>query len=102
MPGPLELKGMDGAAPRLARRGRARRARRARSGPRAPLVGRETPSSSCSRTPSPARVRDGRAHLFTIYGEPGVGKSRLAREFVDGVERASVLIGPLRSRTARA
>ena len=38
-------------------------------------------------------MRDGRAHLFTIYGEPGVGKSRLAREFVDGVERASVLSG---------
>ena len=38
-------------------------------------------------------MRDGRAHLFTIFGEPGVGKSRLAREFVDGLERASVLTG---------
>ena len=38
-------------------------------------------------------MRDGRAYLFTIYGEPGVGKSRLAREFVDGLERASVLSG---------
>ena len=38
-------------------------------------------------------VRDRRAHLFTIYGEPGVGKSRLAREFVAGVEGATVLAG---------
>ncbi|HUH14657.1 MAG TPA: AAA family ATPase [Gaiellaceae bacterium] len=38
-------------------------------------------------------VRDRRAHLFTIYGEPGVGKSRLAREFVDGVEGATILVG---------
>jgi class 3 adenylate cyclase/ATP/maltotriose-dependent transcriptional regulator MalT len=34
-----------------------------------------------------------RAHLFTIYGEPGVGKSRLAREFVEGIEGATVLVG---------
>jgi class 3 adenylate cyclase len=38
-------------------------------------------------------VRDRRAHLFTIYGEPGVGKSRLAREFVAGVEGATTLFG---------
>ncbi|MDX6398923.1 MAG: hypothetical protein QOJ43_2331, partial [Gaiellaceae bacterium] len=38
-------------------------------------------------------VRDKRAHLFTIYGEPGVGKSRLAREFVEGVEGATILVG---------
>jgi class 3 adenylate cyclase/tetratricopeptide (TPR) repeat protein len=41
-----------------------------------------------------ARVtRNKRAHLFTIYGEPGVGKSRLAREFIAGVEGATVLVG---------
>jgi class 3 adenylate cyclase/ATP/maltotriose-dependent transcriptional regulator MalT len=41
-----------------------------------------------------ARVgKDRRAHLFTIYGEPGVGKSRLVREFVDGVEGATILSG---------
>jgi class 3 adenylate cyclase/tetratricopeptide (TPR) repeat protein len=38
-------------------------------------------------------IRDKRAHLFTIYGEPGVGKSRLAREFVAGVEGATILVG---------
>ena len=30
-------------------------------------------------------IKDRRAHLFTIYGEPGVGKSRLLREFSAGV-----------------
>jgi class 3 adenylate cyclase/tetratricopeptide (TPR) repeat protein len=38
-------------------------------------------------------IRDKRAHLFTIYGEPGVGKSRLAREFIEGVEGATILVG---------
>ena len=38
-------------------------------------------------------IRDERAHLFTIYGEPGVGKSRLAREFAAGVEGATILAG---------
>jgi tetratricopeptide (TPR) repeat protein len=38
-------------------------------------------------------VRTGRAHIITIYGEPGVGKSRLAHEFLDGVEGAVALAG---------
>jgi class 3 adenylate cyclase/tetratricopeptide (TPR) repeat protein len=57
-----------------------------------PLVGRdeevELLETSFSRT-----VRHGRASLFTLYGEPGVGKSRLAREFVAGLEGATVLSG---------
>ena len=61
-------------------------------GPRTPLVGRDTELELLQNTFA-RTVRDGRAHLFTIYGEPGVGKSRLAREFVDGVERASILTG---------
>jgi class 3 adenylate cyclase/tetratricopeptide (TPR) repeat protein len=58
----------------------------------APLVGRETElellENAFART-----VRDARASLVTLYGEPGVGKSRLAREFVDGLERVTVLRG---------
>jgi class 3 adenylate cyclase/tetratricopeptide (TPR) repeat protein len=89
--GPLELKGVNGAL-------RAWRVMGALDGParplgpRAPLVGRETELDLLSNTFA-RTVRDGRAHLFTIFGEPGVGKSRLAREFVDGLERASVLSG---------
>jgi class 3 adenylate cyclase/tetratricopeptide (TPR) repeat protein len=58
----------------------------------APLIGRETELELLENTFSRV-VRDGRPHLFTIYGEPGIGKSRLAREFVDGIEGATVLAG---------
>jgi class 3 adenylate cyclase/tetratricopeptide (TPR) repeat protein len=89
--GPLELKGIDGAlrawrvVDMLESPGRP-------LGPRAPLVGREAELELLENTFNRS-VRDGRAHLFTIYGEAGVGKSRLAREFLDSVERASVLMG---------
>ena len=89
--GPLELKGIDG--PLRAWRlmdlldGPVRAL-----GPRAPLVGREAELELLANTFNRS-LRDSRAHLFTIYGEAGVGKSRLAREFLDGVERASVLMG---------
>jgi class 3 adenylate cyclase/tetratricopeptide (TPR) repeat protein len=58
----------------------------------APLVGREAELELLQNTYSRA-VRDNRAHLFTIFGDPGVGKSRLAREFIDGLESATVLFG---------
>ena len=89
--GPLELKGVDGplrawrVVDMLDGPGRP-------LGPRAPLVGREAELELLENTYSRS-LRDRRAHLFTIYGEAGVGKSRLTREFLDGVERASVLMG---------
>jgi len=58
----------------------------------APLVGREAELDLLQNTYERA-VRDRRAHLFTIYGEPGVGKSRLSREFTDALEGATVLPG---------
>src|SRR5579862_185895 len=58
----------------------------------APLVGRESELDLLENTYERA-VRARRASLVTIYGDPGVGKSRLAREFVDGLEGATVLIG---------
>jgi class 3 adenylate cyclase/tetratricopeptide (TPR) repeat protein len=57
-----------------------------------PLVGRESELELLRHTYERA-VRDRRAHLVTIYGEPGVGKSRLAREFVSTLEGATVLVG---------
>ena len=60
--------------------------------PRARFVGREQElellHNSYERT-----VRDRRATLVTVYGDPGVGKSRLVEEFTAGVERATVLTG---------
>jgi class 3 adenylate cyclase len=58
----------------------------------APLVGRESELELLENTYE-RTVRSGRASLVTIYGDPGVGKSRLAREFVAGLEGATVLIG---------
>ena len=89
--GPLELKGIDGplrawrVVDMLEGPGRA-------LGPRAPLVGRDSELDLLTNT-FDRSLRDSRAHLFTIYGEAGVGKSRLAREFLDSLERASVLMG---------
>jgi tetratricopeptide (TPR) repeat protein len=58
----------------------------------APFVGREEElellENIMART-----LRDRRPHVFTVYGEPGVGKSRLIREFLAGVEGATILSG---------
>ncbi len=58
----------------------------------APFVGRaaelELLENTLART-----IRDRRPHVFTVYGEPGVGKSRLIREFLAGVEGATILSG---------
>src|SRR3954452_12182548 len=58
----------------------------------APLIGRET-ELALLRNTFERTLRDSRAHLVTIYGDAGVGKSRLAREFAQGLERVTVLVG---------
>ncbi len=58
----------------------------------APLVGREDELEMLENTFA-RTVRARRTSLFTIYGDPGMGKSRLVREFVDGLEGATVLSG---------
>ena len=89
--GPVEIRGR--AEPVWAWRVICAAGGRARPGVRqAPLVGREAELELLENTYSRA-VRDRRAHLFTIYGDPGVGKSRLTKEFVDGLEGATVLFG---------
>ena len=57
-----------------------------------PFIGREPELELLENTWSRA-LRDRRAHLVTIYGQPGIGKSRLAREFVADIGGATVLAG---------
>jgi predicted ATPase/class 3 adenylate cyclase len=91
--GPLDLKGLDrqiwtwrvlgsGSAP----------TERPLHAQQAPLVGRDSELDLLQNTYERS-VRDRRAHLFTIYGEPGVGKSRLSHEFSQALEGATVLAG---------
>src|SRR6185437_4881676 len=58
----------------------------------APFVGRESELDLLENTLA-RTVRDKRPHVFTIYGEPGVGKSRLLREFLAGAEGVTILAG---------
>ena len=58
----------------------------------APFVGREADVELLHNTYERA-LRDKRAQLVTVYGYPGVGKSRLAREFVAGLEGSTILAG---------
>src|SRR5215213_1546561 len=87
----VELKGFDDPLPVFRLTGVRDGTGRAPS-VAAPFVGREFELELLQNTFARV-VRDRRAHLLTIYGEPGVGKSRLAREFIDGVEGATVLAG---------
>jgi tetratricopeptide (TPR) repeat protein len=57
-----------------------------------PLVGRDHELELLENTFARS-VRDRRAHLVTIYGEPGVGKSRLANEFLGSLEGTTILTG---------
>jgi class 3 adenylate cyclase/tetratricopeptide (TPR) repeat protein len=58
----------------------------------APFVGREAELELLENTWDRA-LRNKRAHMFTVYGEPGVGKSRLSAEFSASLEGATVLKG---------
>jgi class 3 adenylate cyclase/tetratricopeptide (TPR) repeat protein len=58
----------------------------------APFVGRDAELDLLHNTLA-RTIRDRRPHVFTVYGEPGVGKSRLVREFLAGVEGTTILSG---------
>jgi class 3 adenylate cyclase/tetratricopeptide (TPR) repeat protein len=89
--GPLELRGFRRPIPAF------RAVSALDGGPQrvavsAPFVGRESELELLENTLA-RTIRDRRPHVFTIYGEPGVGKSRLLREFLAGVEGATILAG---------
>ena len=60
--------------------------------PAAPLVGRRAELELLENSFQRA-VRDRGTHLVTIFGEPGLGKSRLVAEFLDSLERVTTLSG---------
>ncbi len=88
--GPLELRGLETVIAWRAVRAVAEAP--ALRGLAAPLVGRESELELLQNTYDRA-VRDRRAQLFTVFGEPGIGKSRLVREFVSSTDGATVLAG---------
>ncbi|HEY6566510.1 MAG TPA: adenylate/guanylate cyclase domain-containing protein, partial [Actinomycetota bacterium] len=57
----------------------------------APLVGRDGEMNLLRSTFERVRAEE-RPHLATIYGDPGVGKSRLVREFLDAVSTGDVTV----------
>src|SRR6186997_1207401 len=88
--GPIELKGLEREL--WVWRALSGKSEEVREMQQAPLVGRDYELELLQNTYERA-LRDGRAHLFTIYGDAGVGKSRLAREFSQAMEGATVLSG---------
>jgi class 3 adenylate cyclase/tetratricopeptide (TPR) repeat protein len=58
----------------------------------APFVGRE-PELALLENSFLRGVRDRRAQLLTIFGEAGMGKTRLVTEFTSGLERVTTLAG---------
>jgi class 3 adenylate cyclase/tetratricopeptide (TPR) repeat protein len=90
--GPVDLKGLDRQIWAWRAVGTSGDGARPQGHRQAPLVGRDSELDLLTNTYERA-VRDKRAHLFTIYGEPGVGKSRLSREFSESLEGATVLAG---------
>jgi len=88
--GPLELRGFRN--PIAAYRAIAVRDGQPHAKVSAPFVGRLSELDLLENTLA-RTIRDRRPHVFTVYGEPGVGKSRLIREFLAGVEGATILSG---------
>jgi class 3 adenylate cyclase/tetratricopeptide (TPR) repeat protein len=79
---PLELKGKSEPVPAFEATGMVAEGPVHRAGPRSetPLVGREDESALLGSLFERVR-REESPHLVTLIGEPGVGKSRLLREF---------------------
>jgi class 3 adenylate cyclase/tetratricopeptide (TPR) repeat protein len=89
--GPIQLRGLEQPIWTWAAVGVNGRAGAGRAA-EAPFVGREPEGDLLENTFARA-IRDRRAHLFTVFGEPGVGKTRLSQEFLSGLEGATVLAG---------
>jgi class 3 adenylate cyclase len=84
--GDQELRGKGEPVPAVVLEDEApERAERGVPGLRAPMVGRDQ-ELALLRTVYARAVAEGRPNLVTIYGDPGVGKSRLTTEFLSWVQ----------------
>ncbi|HEX6762964.1 MAG TPA: AAA family ATPase [Gaiellaceae bacterium] len=86
--GPIDIRPGESVWTWRANRLLAARERRSQ----APFVGRASELALLQNTYD-RTLRDRRPGLITLFGDPGVGKSRLVAEFAEGVERATVLTG---------
>ncbi len=86
---PLTLKGKGVPIRALRLIGEGLRSEHGRLGLRAPLVGRDAEMALLDTLYDRA-VRERRPNLVTIFGDAGVGKSRLVTEFVQRIERGRV------------
>jgi class 3 adenylate cyclase/tetratricopeptide (TPR) repeat protein len=84
---PLELKGKSERVPAYRLIGLASQERPAAT----PLIGRAEELEQL-RAAATAAVSDGGGRLVTVVGEAGVGKSRLLREFTDGLTGPATVI----------
>jgi class 3 adenylate cyclase len=83
---PLEVRGKTGALDVLELLEATGGPERGIPGLRAPLVGRAQ-ELALLKTVFERSATERRPNLVTIYGDPGVGKSRLTNEFIDWAER---------------
>ncbi|HET7235492.1 MAG TPA: adenylate/guanylate cyclase domain-containing protein [Actinomycetota bacterium] len=84
--GDQDLRGKEEAVPAVLLEEEApEHSQRGVPGLRAPMVGRDQ-ELTLLRTVYGRTVAEGRANLVTIYGDPGVGKSRLTTEFLSWVQ----------------
>jgi class 3 adenylate cyclase/tetratricopeptide (TPR) repeat protein len=84
--GPRDLRGKERPVPAVVLEDLSSdRAERGVPGLHAPMVGREQ-EVALLRTLYERSAAEGTPNLVTIYGDPGVGKSRLTREFVSEAE----------------
>ena len=96
--GDRELRGKGGTVPAVRLEGRAPGdVERGVPGLHAPMIGRDR-ELELLRSLYQRSAEEGRPNLVTIYGEPGVGKSRLTREFVEAAQRSAIPPMVLRGR----
>jgi class 3 adenylate cyclase len=84
---PLALRGREAPVRAFALEGLGSAPSRGVQGLRAPMVGRAR-ELDLLRALYARAASERRPHLCTLYGEPGVGKSRLVRELLDRLEGA--------------